>query len=209
MSRTLLLVGAGGHAQSCIDVIERAGQYEIAGLVGSKVELGRDLLGYKVLGTDDDLPRLSKEIPNALVAVGQVRSPAVRVTLFERLQQLGFVLPPIISAEAIVSRHASVGEGTVVMHGAIINAGAKVGANVIVNSRALIEHGGRIGDHCHISTGAIINGDAMVKERCFIGSGSVVREGIEVGCGCIVGMGLFLRHSLPDNTKYTGRGALG
>jgi phage gp45-like len=36
----LILIGAGGHSRSCIDVIEQEGKYRIAGLVGAKDEVG-------------------------------------------------------------------------------------------------------------------------------------------------------------------------
>ncbi len=50
--------------------------------------------------------------------------PDLRIRLYERLRQLGFEMPVVMSPRAYVSRHASVGEGTIVMHGAIVNAGA-------------------------------------------------------------------------------------
>ena len=31
---SLILIGAGGHARSCIDVIEQQGEYQIAGMIG-------------------------------------------------------------------------------------------------------------------------------------------------------------------------------
>ncbi len=30
----IILIGAGGHAESCIDVIEQEDRFEIAGLIG-------------------------------------------------------------------------------------------------------------------------------------------------------------------------------
>ena len=38
--KSILLLGAGGHARSCIDVIEEQGQYQIAGLIGVESERG-------------------------------------------------------------------------------------------------------------------------------------------------------------------------
>ncbi len=71
---SILLIGAGGHAQSCIDVIEQEGKFQIAGLVGLPQEVGSNTFGYPVLGTDSDLPNLRKEIQYALVTVGQIKT---------------------------------------------------------------------------------------------------------------------------------------
>jgi len=207
MTKNLILIGAGGHALSCIDVVEQAGRYRIVGLIGMSNEVGKRVLSYEVLGTDDDLPGYAGQIEAALVAVGQIKSASRRVAIFERARQLGFSLPTIVAEDAIVSRHASLGAGTIVMHGAVINAGASVGLNAIVNSQALIEHGAKVGDHCHVSTGAILNGEASLGARSFVGSRSVVREGVQVGSDCLIGMGLSVRRSLPDNTRYTGEAA--
>ena len=54
----LILIGAGGHAHACIDVIEQLGGYQIAGLIGMPDEMHDHHLGYAVIGTDTDLPKL-------------------------------------------------------------------------------------------------------------------------------------------------------
>ena len=45
----LILIGAGGHARACIDVIEQQGQYQIVGLVSLPEELHSRHLGYAVI----------------------------------------------------------------------------------------------------------------------------------------------------------------
>jgi sugar O-acyltransferase (sialic acid O-acetyltransferase NeuD family) len=189
VSAPVLLVGAGGHARACIDVIEQDGQYAVAGLIGLAQEVGASLLGYPVLGTDSDLPALRGQYGYAMVTAGQILSPALRINLFKLLAGSGWVLPAIVSPRAYVSRHAVLGAGTIVMHGAIVNAGAVVGRNCIINSQSLIEHDVIMGDHCHLSTTAVINGGAQVGEGTFIGSGSIMREGIKIGAHSVIGMG--------------------
>ena len=143
----LILIGAGGHAHACIDVIEQHGGYQIAGLVGMPEEIHACHFGYTVIATDSDLPEIAKIYQYALITVGQIRSPDLRERLYQRVAGLGFQLPVIIAPTAHVSSHTTVGAGTIVMHGAIVNAGAKVGRNCIVNTRALVEHDATVGDH--------------------------------------------------------------
>jgi sugar O-acyltransferase (sialic acid O-acetyltransferase NeuD family) len=200
----ILLVGAGGHARSCIDVVETCGRFEIAGLIGAPPEVGQDVFGRRVIGTDADLGDHLAHIPNALVAVGQIRSSATRERLFAQLHALGFKLPAIVSPRAHVSPHAKIGAGTIVMHGAVVNAGARVGENCILNSLSLVEHDAEIGDHTHLSTGAIVNGAAHVGARCFVGSGSVVREGITVGEGSLIGMHQAMLRDCAPGTRFRG-----
>ena len=186
----ILLVGAGGHCRACVDVIELAGMFEIAGIVDRPgAGPGAPVLGYPVLGTDEDLPELRKRYDFALVTVGQIKTPAVRMRLFERLKSVGFECPAIQSPRAYVSRHAQLGAGTIVMHDAVINAGATVGENCIINTKALIEHDAVIGAHCHISTGAVINGEVRIGAGTFFGSNAVSVQGIAIRAGSFVPAG--------------------
>jgi len=200
----LILIGAGGHAHACLDVIEQHGHYQIAGLVGMPEEMHAQHLGYPVIATDSDLPELAKAYQYVLITVGQIRSPDNRIRLYQRAIELGFQLPAIIAPTAHVSRHATIGTGTIVMHGAIVNAGAKVGNNCIINTRALVEHDATVEDHCHISTGTILNGDVRIGTGSYIGSGSVIKEGVILGKACIVGMGLSVRHNQADHLRFMG-----
>jgi len=198
----IILIGAGGHAHSCIDVIEQQGKYCIAGLVGMADELHTTHLGYQVIATDNDLPELVREYQQALITVGQILSPDTRIHLYQKVLGLGFLLPSIIAPTAYISRHATIGAGSIVMHGAIINAGAVVGDNCIMNNRVLIEHEAIVGDHCHMSTGVILNGGVTIGSGSFIGSSSAVKEGVIIGKNCIVGMGISVRHNLRDNSRF-------
>lgn len=197
MTKLLLLLGGGGHCHACIDVIEAEALYRIAGIVQPASD-GKDaVLGYPVLGSDEDLARLIEEIPAAVITVGQIKSPDIRIRLFNTLKSLGAQLPAVQSPFAYCSKHATVGEGTIVMHGALLNANACIGENCIINSQALIEHDAIVGDHCHISTGARLNGGVRIGSGTFVGSGAILREGINVGERAIIGAGQIILRDVP------------
>ena len=194
----ILLIGSGGHARSCIDVIETVGQFEIAGLVEKDESIINANLGYPIIGTNDNLDNLRKNYDYALVTVGQIKSPAIRVKLYQLLKELDFILPVIVSSQAYISKHAQIGEGSIIMHGVIINANAKIGNNCIINNRALIEHDAIIGNHSHIATGAIVNGGVSVGSESFIGSGVVTKQYISIGNNCSVGAGVTLKSDVKS-----------
>lgn len=178
LNKELILLGAGGHAKSCVDVVEMENVYKIIGLVGLSSEIGQAYLGYAVIADDAAMCRLASLYPNALVSVGQISSPDLRIRIFNDARAAGFRFPEIVSPRAQVSKHASIGAGTIVMHGAVVNAGAVIGQNCIVNTHAIVEHDAVVGDHCHISTGVAVNGGVRVGTGSFIGSGAVIREGL-------------------------------
>ena len=195
----ILLIGAGGHARSCMDVIELTGLYEIAGLVEKNDTNSNESLGYPVLGTDDDLLDLRKKYEYALITVGQIKSAEIRIQLFRLLRKMNYALPTIASSRAYISKNAQIGEGTIIMHDAVVNANARIGKNCIINSKALIEHDAIIGDHCHISTGAIVNGGVKVGNRIFFGSGVVTKQSVSIGNNCVISAGIVVKKDIEPN----------
>ena len=195
----ILLIGSGGHARSCIDVIESTDKYKIDGLVEQKHADVVENINYPVLGYDEDLENLRKEYSYAFVTVGQIKSAKIRMKLFKTLVDLNFKVPKIISPISYVSKSAIIQKGTIVMHGTIVNSGAKIGENCIINNKALIEHDAVIGNHCHISTGTIINGGVKVGSESFVGSGSVTKQGISIGNNCVIGAGRLVGANVQSN----------
>ena len=185
----LLLIGCGGHARSVIDVIELAAEEKIYGLVGLPEQVGSTVLNYPVIGCDEDLTALRGKCSSAVLAIGQLGDPAPRIRIAQQLKQLGFHSPILCSPKAYVSRHAELGAGTIVGHGAVINPGSVVGEHCIINSCALIEHDCQVGHHCHISTGALMNGGVSIGSGSFIGSGVIVREGLKLPSCTVISAG--------------------
>lgn len=172
----IILVGGGGHCKSVIDVLELENKYNIIGIIDQKELIGQDILGYKIIGCDNDLIELYKKCKNAVITVGQIRSPETRISLYLKLKKIGFKLPVIVSPLSYISNHSFIDESSVIMHNVIVNADAKIGKNCIINTKALIEHDAVVGDNCHISTGVILNGGVRVSDGTFVGSNSTTKE---------------------------------
>jgi sugar O-acyltransferase (sialic acid O-acetyltransferase NeuD family) len=200
----IILIGGGGHCKACIDVVELEGRFDIAGIIDVQDKVGQKILGYSIIGTDEDLEKLSNKYDHFIVTLGQIKSAAIRIGLFERLKRLGKTLPTIISPESYVSKHALVGEGTIIMHKAVVNADANIGDHCIVNTKALIEHDALIGSYCHISTNAVVNGNCVINNSTFIGSNSTINHGVIVGEKVVIGSGAIVLKNVESNSVYLG-----
>lgn len=201
----IILVGGGGHCKACIDVIEQEKRFEIAGIVDHPDMFGQNILGYPIIGCDDDLPDLFKKYKNALITVGQIRSARTRIKLYNMLKSIGYTLPVIISPLAYVSKLACIEEGTIIMHQALVNVQATIGFNNIINSKALIEHEAVIGNHNHISTVSKINGQVKIENECFIGSGSTIANNISIVSNVIVPAGVSVYKKIEKSGIYMRR----
>ena len=185
-----------------IDVAECAG-FTILGVLSKPEEVGRHVLDYQVIGTDDDMEKYVDEA-EFIVTVGQIKSPDLRIELHKKIERVGGRLATIISPKAHVSKYATIGEGAVVMHHAVVNADAKIGCGCIINTFANIEHDAVIGDYCHISTGAMVNGGCKVARGSFIGSGALISNQVEIGENVVVGVGAVAVKSVPSNCIAIG-----
>lgn len=206
MTKNLILVGGGGHCKSVIEAAESAG-YNILGVLDTPENVGKQVLAYSVIGTDDDIP-LYVDKAEFIITVGLIKNPAIRIRIYNRIKEAGGKLATIIASTARISKYATVGEGTVIMHQAFVNAGAQIGENCIINTFCNIEHDAHVGAQSHISTGAMVNGDCNVGERVFIGSQSVLANGITIGDDIIVGAASFVRKNISDKGIYSGNPAI-
>jgi sugar O-acyltransferase, sialic acid O-acetyltransferase NeuD family len=174
MSRkvNLILVGFGGHANACLDIIENSKKYKILGYVDKKKRPS----SLKYLGNDSILNKIQKK--NLFIGIGQIKKNP-RKKIFNFLSKNN-KFPKIISKTSVISKNSTIGDGTIIMNNVHIGPNVKIGKNCIINTGAIIEHDVTINNHCHISTGAIINGGSEIGENSFIGSGSVVKQGIKI-----------------------------
>lgn len=200
--KPLVLIGGGGHCRSVIEAAESCGRM-IYGIIDTPDKIGDNVLGYKIIDSDDNL---SRYIPDYefIITIGQISNTDIRRRISDKIATLGGVMGIVTASTANISRFASIGAGTVILHGAMINAGAGTGVNCIVNTLANIDHDTLVGDFCHISTGVMVNGGCVIGNDVFIGSGSVIAHGISVAGGSIVAAGTVLKNSAKEKGLYAG-----
>lgn len=201
----LILIGGGGHAKSCIDIIRSTAQYNILGYIDLTPCLD-DKFGIPYLGNDEVIPDYIQG-NQFLICIGHTQSSEIRKKMYQHLKNLGAKLATIVSPHAHISSYASIGEGSIIFHGVSIQADAHIGVNCIINNHALIEHESRIGDHSHISTGSIVNGNVQIGQGVFVGSGAVLKQGIEVGSSALIGMGSIVLNHVAANQVVFGNPA--
>ena len=192
LKKNIVLVGGGGHCISVIDIIESGNEYNILGILDSNVS-ENNILGYKVLGGDNLIPKLVNESTYFLITVGQIKSYSIRKNIAQTLIENNAKLATVISSLAYVSKHAYIEQGTIIMNHAVVNAKSKIGKNCIINTKSNIEHGVSIGEFCHIATCAVINGNSVVGKGSFIGSNATISNGIIIKENSIISAGKFIK----------------
>lgn len=202
MAKDLILIGGGGHCKAVIDIAETAG-FNIIGILDRPEEVGKQVFDYRIIGVDDDICRYVDKA-EFMITVGFIKNPALRIKLFNKVKDAGGKLATIISPIAYVSRYATIGEGTIVMHKATICAEAKIGCNCIINTMVDVDHGAQIGNFTHLSVNVLVAGEAKIGERCFCGIGSIISNQIVIVSDVILGAGALVIKNIVESGIYIG-----
>lgn len=185
----VFLYGASGHAKVIVDIVEAMGD-KVVGLIDDNEGIA-ELLGIPVVHSFTGQSPL-------IISIG---SNKIRKMLAE---QLPAQFMTAVHPSAIVSKRATIAEGTVVMQGAVIQSGTHIGRHCIINTGASIDHECEIGDYVHISPHSTLCGNITVGEGTWIGAGSVIRQGATIGAGCMIGAGSVVVSNIPDNVVAFG-----
>lgn len=185
------LYGASGHAKAIIDIIKAN--------------------GAKVVCLYDDCPHCSEiqGVPVVKSSEVTVESPLIISIGSNKIRKMiseRYILDydKSVHPSAVVADSVTIGEGSVVMHGAIIQPDVKIGKHCIINTGASIDHECQIADFVHVSPHATLCGNVHVDEGSWIGAGVTIIPGIKIGKWCIIGAGSVVVKDIPDNVVAYG-----
>lgn len=201
----IILVGGGGHCKVVTSILQEIDSFDIYGISDLKSKLNNKILGVKINTTDEQLRDVfMKGVANAFITIGKIDNSATRHKLYNKVKNIGFKIPIIMSKHAMISQNVQIGDGTVIMPGAIINTGVKIGSNCIINSGVIIDHDCTIENDVHIAPGVTVSGDTFIGSNSFIGTGSNIIHGIIIGENVIVGAGSVVIKNISNNSKAYG-----
>ncbi len=194
-TRKIILQGGSEHAKVVLDCLLSQGA-DVLALFDPKYQ--GELLGVPQKGTYD--PAFEPEA-HAIVAIG---NNATRKMVAENTRH-GFA--NAIHTACIISAHAAIGTGCMILHGAIVQAHAVIGNHVILNTASSIDHDSEIHDYVHIAPGAVLCGRVKIGEGALIGAGAVVLPGISIGAWATVGAGAVVTKDVPGRAVVAGNPA--
>lgn len=200
MKDEVIVVGSGGHAKVCIELLRAMGrQVDYCVSVADSPDI---CMGVPVLKGNDHLIHLrDRGYKNLFVALGSNR---LRQRLANMAIELGYHLINAISPQAIISQSARVGNGVAIMAGAIINAESVIDDLVIINTGATIDHDCRIGHAAHVAPQCGLAGNVIIGEASFLGIGCKVIPKVQIGKDVIIGAGSVVIKNISSDATAMG-----
>lgn len=175
----IVIVGIGGHASMCIDILLEQDEFNLVGFI-DKIETVDKKYNLNYLGSLDNLDKLiSMGLKNLILGVGFSGNLKKREKEYDDYSKK-INIPTIIHKKAIVEKSASINPGCQIMAGSIIGSHVTIHSNCIINSGSIISHDSIIGKSSHITPGAILAGNVSIGRRCTIGMGSTIYFGLNI-----------------------------
>ena len=199
--RRLLIIGAGGHGMVIADAADQMEQWSSIVFLDDAYPNVTTKAEWQVIGDSGRLQDFSSNSDAAIAAIGNC---AARLDKLVAIRRAGIRLATVIHPTAVVSRFATIGDGTALLANTTVNASANIGLGCIVNTGAVVEHDCRLADGVHVASGATLAGSVEVGERSWIGAGATVCEQISIGADVVVGAGAVVIRNVPDRATVVG-----
>ena len=202
---TILLIGARGHARAVADVIKAENRFQIAGLIDSFQEAGAICFGYKVLGGEQDVPKICSEanISHMFIAIGDnFQRQAMADRIKRVLSNIQLISP--IHPSVIICSDVEIGDGTVIMPGVIVGSGSSIAEGCLLNTASSLDHDCTMEAWSSLAPGVVTGGDVRLGARSSIGLGACIKNSINIGCDTVIGIGAALVEDIPDNVIAYG-----
>jgi sugar O-acyltransferase (sialic acid O-acetyltransferase NeuD family) len=201
----VLVLGTGSQAKIVIDLLEDVGAYELVGCISGDPNAPAMVSGYPVLGDWESMPRIRSDgVTHAAVGVGGWTGNDLRKDVYERARRAGFEIVTAIHPASIISRSATVGEGSVIMASATIQNHVTVGRNNVMFGNSIIGHEAVLKDHVLISGGVTVGGCTVIGEGAVLAIGSTVVSNMKIGENVFVAPGAVVTNDIPSNTRVYG-----
>jgi sugar O-acyltransferase (sialic acid O-acetyltransferase NeuD family) len=203
--KRIVLFGGGNHVTYCIDIIEKQGLYKVVGITDPNISIGTDILGYPVIGKQEDIKKLIKEykIEAGIITIGD---NWIRKVVKEKIVEIvpNFQFVSAIHPSVILGKNVLVGNGTIMMAGCIVSPNTKIGEFCFFATGAILEHDSIMHDFASLSAGSITGGKVEIGEGAAITLGVTLFDRIKIGKYSVIGSGSLVTKDIPENILAYG-----
>ena len=203
------IIGAGALGRIILDAFDAVNAiepaYDVLGFIVDP-EYGKPgtvINERPILGGYDWLASRQNEV-TVICAVGE---PKHRLRLVERARDAGVKFCSIVHPGAMISRWATICEGTYIGPGCVVLSQAYIGNHIVVGPNCVVAEDAIVNDYTLLTVGIRIAGESIIGEGCYLGTGANVIDRIRVGDWSIVGAGATVVREVPVNTTVAGNPA--
>lgn len=204
--KDLIIIGASGFGREVAWLVERINEVEpewnlLGFLDDNETVQGKDVNGYKVLGTTQDCGKYSNASFVCAVGASKTRQTII-AKIKERDPQIKFAT--LIDPSVEMSKLVGIGEGTIICAHTIITVNISIGEHVIINLDCTIGHDAILEDFVTLYPSVNVSGATHIGCCSEMGTGMQIIQGKTIGNNSIVGAGAVVVRDIPDNCTAVG-----
>lgn len=194
---TLLIVGAGGHGRCCLDIARNMNIFDKISFLDDN-HVDETINDCKVIGLIDEMSSYYPEYTHIHIAIGNNQ---IRSQLFLQAKAIGYSLPVLQHSTSVISKYASIKEGTVIFPHAVVEANASINRGCILASNVVVNHDANIDEFNLINTSSVIRPNSIIGRFSKINSHCVVSFGTKVNENSDIPDGTVIQHHDDESWK--------
>jgi sugar O-acyltransferase (sialic acid O-acetyltransferase NeuD family) len=206
--KKILLFGGGLHAQTCIDVIEKQGLYELAGIIDSVKDIGSSVDNYPVIGRINDLEAVIQRynISAGFIGIGDNWS---RKMVYDQIisKEPHFEFVNLIHPSAVTGKNVQLGKGVLIGAQSFVSSDCSVGNFVLLHQKSHIGLQNKINDFASVSLGSITGGKVEIGKYSAATIGVIISDRTKIGPHTVIGSGSLVLNDLPGYVMAYGHPA--
>jgi len=196
----MLLIGAGGHALECFDILSKNYQYDFLEFYDEISGNSHFMKKYNIIKDQRDLEGHFEKDPRFVLAVG---NPKLREYFYERFTNAGGQMVNLFGFQNTVSAFSEYATADV-FNLCFLGSKVRIGKGSLVNTGAQIHSAVAVGEFCEISPKAVLSNSVQIGSNTRIGANATILPNISIGNHVVVGAGAVVTDDIPDHVLVVG-----
>lgn len=200
MTKTLYILGAGGHGKVIADAAKKMKQWDEIYFLDDKL-IGEKLLDLTVKDKINNAKQYKQQNSEYIIAIGDNYK---RRELQTNLVEIGCKFATIIHPFSSIGENVKIGAGTVILAGVVVNSSTVIGEGCILNTSVSLDHDSNLKDYVHLSPGVRLAGNVTIGKNTWLGINSTVINNVRINKNCVIGASSLIREEILEEGTYVG-----
>lgn len=174
VNKNLLILGGGQYGTVAKEIAEAMGCFDKIDFLDDTYGLNEPKGNYheKSIGKLADYEKFVVDYSYAIVAIG---ASEMRKEYTEKLIEVCYRVPILVSPLAYVSKSAQLRHGDIIEPYAVVHANAVVGISTYISAGTVVNHNSFVSDYCHINCNSVVMSGAIVPVNTITQPCEVIR----------------------------------
>ena len=209
MDRKVVIIGAGDHGRSVLEILREGSRtgprHDVIGFLDDSPEKESGVVdGYPVLG---GLEWIRGSERSNLVFVIAIAHPQSKKRIVQQIEAFGLSFMSVVHPSVILAGGVHIEPGAIVNAGVVVAYETTIEAHSTVNLNATVGHNCRVGRYSTIAPGANIAGRVTVGAGCDVGLNASVAKGVTLGDWSSIGIGSVVIRDVAAGQQMFGNPA--